>query len=129
VEPSEFAKLKPGRILFSCVPDMQGRAHKDRPVVVLSTPESDDPDTEFYVASGSTKSPEIANVPFAICVKGINKPGGHPRTGLTEDTWFYALWILTVKVGMVRRLAKSFPAYDFMRFQEMIRVAAIKASE
>ena len=118
---ADFAKLKPGRILMAGVWDMSGRGWKERPVVILNNPAKNDDFEEFDVACGSSKPPDSCNEPFAISVLG-QRPHGHPRTGLMVETWFYAGWIETVKVGEVVRLLKRVPDYDFLRLRELIEL-------
>jgi hypothetical protein len=117
VEPSDFAKLIPGRIFLAGVTDMRGLGWKERPVVVLSSPTANHPDHLFAVACGSSKGPDAGNENFAILGQ---RPHGHPRTGLFAKTWFYAGWIETVTVGDVVRFLTRFPEHDFQRLLEII---------
>jgi hypothetical protein len=120
VEDTDFARLKPGRIIRAGVLDMHGRNWKVRPVVILTSPAENAPDSELQVACGSTSEPTKENEPFAIRLPGHHSPAGHPRTGLHETTWFYAGWLRTVMLGEVDRLLKFFPESELLRLRQMI---------
>jgi hypothetical protein len=124
VDEADFKKLVPGRIIRAGVLDPQGKGWKVRPVVVLTQPVANEPDAEFRVVAGSTQSPVAGNEQLAIRVPGQHQPGGHPRTGLAETTWFYAFWICTVKVGEVERFNKHVPEHLFAQLLSMIDNAA-----
>jgi hypothetical protein len=124
VDEADFKKLTPGRIIRAGVLDPQGRGWKVRPLVVLTQPESNDPDAEFRVVAGSTKSPEAGNEALTIEVAGHHQRGGHPRTGLSETTWFYAFWICTLKVGDVERVNKFVPEHQFAQLRKLIEDAS-----
>lgn len=124
MDPADFNKLKPGRILHAAVSDMKGRGLKDRPVVVLTAPLDNNEDATFEVACGSRTEPEPNNEHLAVQAQGMDRPGGHPRTGLTATTWFYAMWLRTIQVGDVRRLAKFVPDSDFAKLRKMIEDTA-----
>jgi len=124
VPDADFKKLTPGRIIRAGVLDPQGKGWKVRPLVVLTQPESNDPNAEFRVVAGSTQSPEEGNEAWAIRLPGYHQRGGHPRTGLSETTWFYAFWICTVKVGDVERFNKFAPEHLLIELHRLIEKAA-----
>ena len=121
MNPNDFKRLTPGRILRAGVDDMHGRGWKVRPLVILTKPETNSPEAEFRVACGSRTAPEPGNEYFAVEVIGI--PNGHPRTGLVATTWFYAYWLRTLKINEIATVLKFFPEHDFLRFVEIIRSA------
>ncbi|MBN9121622.1 MAG: hypothetical protein J0I06_21160 [Planctomycetes bacterium] len=123
MDDADFKKLTPGRIIRAGVLDPQGRGWKVRPLVVLTQPDSNDPEAEFRVAAGSTQSPVEGNESLAVEVPGHHQPGGHPRTGLSETTWFYAFWLCTVKVGEVERFNKFVPEHLFAELRTLIESA------
>ena len=125
MEPSDFSKLKPGRIIWGSVLDMNDRECGSHPLVVLTTPLENTPDSKFRVAGGSRNEPVADNEKFAIRVVGVPGPLGHPRTGLQANTWFYATWLRTFTVGEVEAFRKFFPASDFILFRQMIEAASI----
>ena len=122
MDSANFSKLKPGRILFTTITDMNGVGAKDRPVLVLTTPTGSGDDDTFRIVGGSTKPPATGNERLSMKVIGLNQPNGHPRTGLKSDTWFYAMWGRTVKLGNVRRVAKGIgmPPADFINFMAVL---------
>jgi len=97
---------------------MLGGEVKERPLVLISLPGSNQPDCEFRVVAGSRTPPILQNILFAIKVRG--KRGGSPATGLKDDTWFYAGWIRTVKVGDVVQFYRHFPSYLYPDLLAMI---------
>ncbi|MCI0702409.1 MAG: hypothetical protein L0241_15105 [Planctomycetia bacterium] len=123
MDDADFKKLTPGRIIRAGVLDPQGKGWKVRPLIVLTQLASNDPDAEFRVVAGSTQSPVEGNEGLAIRVPGHHQPGGHPRTGLHETTWFYAFWICTLKVGEVERFHKLTPENLFLELRALIEKA------
>jgi hypothetical protein len=120
VDDADFKKLTPGRIIRAGVLDPQGKGPKVRPLIVLTQPASNDPDAEFRVVAGSTQSPVEGNEAFAVKLPGHHQRGGHPRTGLSEATWFYAFWTCTVKVGEVERFNKFAPEHLLAELRALI---------
>lgn len=120
MDDADFKKLTPGRIIRAGVLDPQGKGWKVRPLIVLTQPESNDPEAEFRVVAGSTQRPVEGNEELAIELPGHHQPRGHPRTGLAETTWFYAFWICTLKVREVERFHKLTPEHLLLELREII---------
>ena len=111
------------RIVFAPVTDGGGRPIGHHPVVVLVPPLTNHPDATIEVACGSRNLPEAGNERFAIRSAGSRGPTGqpHPRTGLAFNTWFYAGWLRTIRLGEVVKLLKFVAPHDYAELLRMIR--------
>ena len=124
MDAADFHKLKRGRIIFAEVSDMQGRGMKDRPLVIMSVPSVVTSDATVEVICGSTKPPVPENEHIAVEAPGMDQYGGHPRTGLTFTTWFYAPWSRSIEIGHIRRTAKFLPEPEMLKLQKILDDAA-----
>ena len=117
LDPEDYKRLTPTRILLAPVTDRGGRAVGPHPVVMLVPPVENDPEATVEVACGSRDAPVAANVGFAIRVAGSRGPTGqpHPRTGLTSNTWFYAGWLRTIRLHEILKTLEVRPAARLRR--------------
>jgi hypothetical protein len=122
VDPTKLTRT---RIIWVCVTDPQGQNPKTRAAVILYPPPDDSPDSEFQVACSSRTPPDPKNAEGTFYLDGMQRPGGHPRTGLTEGGWVRANWIRTVKVGEVERLAKFMPEHQFVELYKVVKAAGL----
>lgn len=123
MDAEDFKRLTRTRILLAPVSDMKGRPIGPHPVVILVPPVTNDPDATIEVACGSRNVPEAGNERFAIRSAGSRGPTGqpHPRTGLAFNTWFYAGWLRTIRLGDIDKLLKFVAPHDYVELLRMIR--------
>lgn len=124
MEESDLKKLIPGRIVWSRIPDMQGRGeYKLRPCLLLTPPTDVGSKRIIKIVGGSTIPPTETNLPFTIRVNGSRDMHGspNPKTGLPEQTWFYAFWILTIQTSQIDSLAKFCPSFEYVKLLELIK--------
>jgi hypothetical protein len=122
VDLKDFQRLQTrGRIVWTEVPDPQGRNVKRRPCLILHPPTANNSTSPVQVVGGSSSPPQPGNEHLAVIAKGLKKPGGHPQTRLTDTTYFYGIWLSEIPLESILGIGGFLHEQEVLKLEQIIK--------
>jgi hypothetical protein len=95
-----------GRVVWVAIPDPQGRNPKRRPAIILTPTDQITPDGDVWVIGITTK---FGQAPPEVQTELQYDPRGNCRSGLREQSWAVATWVMQVPVSSIEAYGGTIP--------------------